>query len=87
MITDAIVVAILGVFGNLLIAIVPKIVDLKYGNGKLLEKVSKDLEEVKQDSKITSDMMYNVLDHMATNNNTGGMKKCLDDYNAYFRKI
>lgn len=42
------------------------------------KSIKKDLEEL-------GDVCYQMLDHMATNNNTGGMKKALDEYNKYNR--
>lgn len=43
-------------------------------------------KSIKTDLECQSDMIYQILDHMATNNNTGGMKKALDDYNKFYRK-
>ena len=54
------------------------------------EKISKlykdTMKPIKEDILMLSNMTYQILDHMATNNNTGGMKKALDDFNAYQRK-
>ncbi len=41
--------------------------------------------EIRQDVAELGDVCYQMLDHMATNNNTGGMKKALDEYNKYNR--
>ena len=41
---------------------------------------------LRDDILMLSNMTYQMLDHMATNNNTGGMKKALDEFNAYQRK-
>ena len=50
-------------------------------------KAYKDLmKPLKEDVLMLSNMTYQMLDHMATNNNTGGMKKALDEFNAYQRK-
>lgn len=43
------------------------------------------VDSLKEDNEMIADCMYQVLDHMATNNNTGGMKKALDKYNKYYR--
>ncbi|MDO4378806.1 MAG: hypothetical protein Q4C64_06745 [Erysipelotrichia bacterium] len=40
---------------------------------------------IKKDVAELGDVCYQMLDHMATNNNTGGMKKALDEYNKYNR--
>lgn len=50
-------------------------------------KAYKDMmKPMKDDILMLSNMTYQILDHMATNNNSGGMKKALDDFNAYARK-
>ena len=50
-------------------------------------KAYKDImKPIKEDVLMLSNMTYQMLDHMATNNNTGGMKKALDEFNAYQRK-
>lgn len=50
-------------------------------------KAYKDtMKPLKDDILMLSNMTYQILDHMATNNNTGGMKKALDEFNAYARK-
>ena len=41
------------------------------------------LKPIKDDLKIQSDMIYQLLDHASTNNNTGGMKARLDKYIEY----
>lgn len=50
-------------------------------------KAYKDtMKPLKDDVLMLSNMTYQILDHMATNNNSGGMKKALDEFNAYARK-
>ena len=44
------------------------------------------MKPIKEDILMLSNMTYQILDHMATNNNTGGMKQALNDFNAYQRK-
>lgn len=43
-------------------------------------------QDMKSDLNMANDMLYQILDHMATNNNTGEMKRALDAYNEHFRK-
>lgn len=43
------------------------------------------VNNIKEDVSKQGDMIYQMLDHMATNNNTGNMKRCLDAYNEYNR--
>ena len=50
-------------------------------------KAYKDMmKPLREDMLMLSNMTYQMLDHLSTNNNTGGMKKALDDFNAYQRK-
>lgn len=38
---------------------------------------------MKEDLEMLSSVTYEMLDHLATNNNTGGMKAALDKYVQY----
>lgn len=51
-----------------------------------LEKLDETMIDVKESLTFQSDMIYQMLDHMATNNNSSGMKDALDRYNAHFRR-
>lgn len=51
-----------------------------------IDKLDKALDGIQKDIAMNSDMLYQCLNHMATNNNSGGMKDALEKYNAYFRK-
>lgn len=62
-----------------------KIDELLENDKKRLDKLDDAIEDVKKIMKANSDMIYQMLDHMATNNNSGGMKKALDKYNQIFR--
>lgn len=63
--------------------------------GKLMDKKSemaKDVREIKNEvillknnNQMNGDMIYQILDHLATNNNSGQMKRALDEYNKHFR--
>lgn len=55
--------------------------DLTDSVNKLTEKV----DDINEDMKMQGDMIYQLLDHASTNNNTGGMRDALDRYNAYYR--
>lgn len=50
-----------------------------------LNPLTNKYEAMQKDIQMLSDVCYQMLDHMATDNNTGGMKKALDDYNKYNR--
>jgi len=83
---EAIKVAVIGGVFSLLVAIVPKLIDAKSGIAKDVKEIKADIIELKKDNKMNSDMIYQMLDHMATSNNSGQMKRALDQYNEYFRK-
>ena len=55
-----------------------------------LEKTLKELSDWTKDStktmKFHSEMLYAMLSHMVTNNNTGQMQSLLDQYNKFFRE-
>lgn len=50
-----------------------------------IEKIEKNMESLEKNDKQNGDMIYQMLDHMASNNNSGGMKQALNEYNAYYR--
>lgn len=52
---------------------------------KSVDKLTESVADMKDDVAINSDMVYQLLDHASTNNNTGGMREALDKYNAYYR--
>ena len=83
--SDSLVISLISMIGSLLIAIIPKLIDHYSGTGKIVKDISKDVEQLKKDQEKTSDMVYQILDHMATSNNTGQMKRCLEQYNEYYR--
>ena len=55
-----------------------------------IEKTLGELKEWTKDStktmKFHSEMLYAMLSHMVTNNNTGQMQSLLDQYNRFFRE-
>ena len=50
-----------------------------------LTKMEEKLNKMSRSVEIQGDMVYQLLDHAATNNNTGEMQRALDQYNAVFR--
>lgn len=78
--SDVVIVAIITGCCSLLAALIPMIVNAKSAIHKKVDKIAADLETVKTQQDETSDIVYQMLDHMATNNNTGNMKRCLDAY-------
>lgn len=47
--------------------------------------LKEDFKSIQKDITNHGDMIYQMLDHLATNNNSGNMKRCLDAYNEYNR--
>lgn len=52
---------------------------------KSVDKLTETVDDMKDDIAVQGDMVYQLLNHAATNNNTGGMREALDKYNAYYR--
>ena len=70
---------------TLLSTVLSKYIDHKSGMTKDVKDIKEDVTELKENDRKNGDMIYQVLDHLATNNNTGEMKRALNDYNAFFR--
>lgn len=90
--SDTIMVALISGAVSLIINFGSKWLDKKNGLAKDIEEINNSLSEIKDDVSVlkqndekNGDMIYQMLDHLSTNNNTGGMKKALDDYNQYYR--
>lgn len=50
-----------------------------------LDKLDAKMVSMARSVEIQGDMIYQLLDHAATNNNTGEMQRALNQYNATFR--
>ena len=50
-----------------------------------VESIGNKVDKIQQDQQKQGDMVYQLLSHAATNNNTGEMQRALDEYNEYFR--
>lgn len=90
--SDAILVAIISGVVSLLINFGSKWLDKKNGLAKDINTLAKDIKEIKADvadlksnDQVNGDMIYQMLDHLATENNTGEMARALKQYNDYFR--
>lgn len=83
--TEALQIAVVGGVISLCTAIIPKLIDNHYGIGKDIKDIKYDVAELKDNDKINGDMIYQMLDHLATENNSGEMKRALNEYNAHFR--
>ena len=85
--SEAMTIALIGACVSLGTAIIPKLIDNHYGMGKDIKDIKKDVSELKSNDATNGDMIYQILDHLATKNNTGGMKAALDKYNKHFREL
>lgn len=83
--SDTVLIAIISGVVSLLINFGSKWLDSKNGIAKDIKEIKTDISTLKENDKKNGDMIYQVLDHLATNNNTGEMKRALDQYNEYFR--
>ena len=83
--SEAMTIALIGSIGALCSAVIPKLIDNHYGIGKDIRDIKTDVSQLKKDTTMNSDMIYQMLDHLSTNNNSGGMKSALDKYNEYYR--
>lgn len=50
-----------------------------------VDKLTESMDKFGKTQQMQGDMVYQLLDHAATNNNTGEMQRALQQYNAYFR--
>lgn len=50
-----------------------------------LEKLDGKISTLSKSVETQGDMVYQLLDHAATNNNTGEMKRALSEYSAAYR--
>jgi len=80
-----VLIALITSICTLLSTILAKWIDSKSGMRKDVTDIKEDIGVLKENDRKNGDMIYQMLDHLATNNNTGGIKKALDDYNSYFR--
>lgn len=63
-----------------------KVLQMLDNDKKHLEMLDDAIERLTEATDIQGDMIYAMLSHMSTNNNTGGMKAALDKYNAFYRR-
>lgn len=84
--SDTVLVALISGVVSLVINFGSKWLDSKNGVAKDIAEIKESLTDLKRNDTVYGDMVYQMLDHMATSNNTGEMKRALDQYNAFFRK-
>ena len=83
--SEAMTIALIGGTVSVLVAVIPKIMDNHYGMGKDIKDIKEDVATLKDNDRKNGDMIYTMLSHMATGNETGEMKRALNEYNEYFR--
>lgn len=83
--SDTVLVALISGAVSLLINFGSKWLDSKNGIVKDIKEIKNSVSELKDTNSMNSDMIYQILDHLATENNTGEMKRALNEYNAHFR--
>lgn len=83
--SDTVLVALISGAVSLLINFGSKWLDSKNGIVKDIKEIKNSVAELKDTNQMNSDMIYQILDHLATENNTGEMKRALNEYNAHFR--
>lgn len=63
-----------------------KVLQMLDNDKKHLSRLDDAIDKLQESTDIQGDMIYAMLSHMATNNNTGGMQNALDKYNSFYRK-
>lgn len=82
---NTVIIALITAVSTLLSTVLSKWIDYKSGMLKEVKEIKQDIATLKANDEKNGDMIYQMLDHLATNNNSGGMKKALDEYNTFFR--
>ena len=73
--SDTVLVALISGAVSLLINFGSKWLDSKNGIVKDIKEIKNSVAELKDTNSMNSDMIYQILDHLATENNTGEMKR------------
>lgn len=71
-----------GSFGGAVLVIVKAV---KKVIENALKPTNEKIDELRENDNKNGDMIYQILDHLATKNNTGEMKRALNEYNEFFR--
>ena len=82
---NTVLIALISSICTLLSTILSKWIDYKSGMTKDIKDIKEDVSALKKNDEVNGDMIYQMLDHLSTNNNSGQMKRALNDYNSYFR--
>ena len=82
---STVLIALITGICTLLSTVLSKWIDSKSGMAKDVKEIKEDIGDLKKNDQVNGDMIYQMLDHLASNNNTGQMKRALNQYNEYFR--
>lgn len=83
--SDTIMVALISGAVSLVVNFGSKWMDNRNGIAKDIKDIKADVGSLKENDRKNGDMIYTMLSHMATGNESGEMKRALNEYNEYFR--
>lgn len=83
--SDTVIVAVISGIVSLVVNLGSKYLDNKNGIAKDIKEIKSNVNTLRENDKKNGDMIYTMLSHMATGNETGEMKRALNEYNEYFR--
>ena len=83
--SDTVIVAVISGIVSLVVNLGSKYLDNKNGIAKDIKDIKSDVNTLSENDKKNGDMIYTMLSHMATGNESGEMKRALNEYNEYFR--
>lgn len=83
--SDTVIVAVISGIVSLVVNLGSKYLDNKNGIVKDIKDIKSDVNTLRENDKKNGDMIYTMLSHMATGNESGEMKRALNEYNEYFR--
>ena len=83
--SDTVIVAVISGIVSLVVNLGSKYLDNKNGIAKDIKDIKSDVNTLRENDKKNGDMIYTMLSHMATGNESGEMKRALNEYNEYFR--
>lgn len=83
--SDTVIVAVISGIVSLVVNLGSKYLDNKNGIAKDIKDIKTNVNTLRENDKKNGDMIYTMLSHMATGNETGEMKRALNEYNEYFR--
>ena len=83
--SDTVIVAVISGIVSLVVNLGSKYLDNKNGIAKDIKDIKSDVNTLRENDQKNGDMIYTMLSHMATGNESGEMRRALNEYNEYFR--